>query len=135
MSVENDVKGYLDSRSLGSTVFMGPVRPADPPAIPRRVVFVLETGGIRPEAFMDGANTTYRRFGVQIRVRGEPNDYQTTRDLAKSVWTNMNLATTSGHTGSYIEIRCDQSNPLYMGRDAYQCDEYSINVTLAKRIS
>lgn len=134
MAAEEDTKAFLDSLSLGVPVFMGPMRPAEIPAIPEKAIFVLESGGFAPSTYCDGTRTSYRWMKVQARVRGEPNAYQTTRDLANTVWSAFQQAP-STMTGSYVRVTCDQSLPLYMGRDAYQCHEFSVNVTLEKRLA
>lgn len=131
MAAEEDVKAYLDTRSLSATVYCGPVRVAQPPIIPHRAVFVLQSGGYQPTPYMDGTQTAWRTIRLQVRIRGEPNDYKTTRDLAATVWSSMQQP--SSLTGSYVRVTCDQSAPFYLGKDDLQCDEYSVNATLEKR--
>ena len=130
MSVETNVKYYLDAGSLGAPCYVGPVRPAQPPAIPVKALFVQQSGGFAPDNYMDGTATAYRYSRVQIRVRGEPNEYASASSLAASVWSRMHQG---APTGSYTRVVCEQSQPLYLGRDALQCDEFSVNVILEKR--
>lgn len=133
MSAEDDVRSFINSLSLGVAAFCGPTRPAEPPAVLNKAIFIQETGGPPAEPYMDGTRSSYRFMRVQVRVRGEPNDYQTTRDLAKTIWSNLQQSSTP-MTGSYVRVTCDQSNPFYMGRDAYQNHEWVVNLTLEKRL-
>jgi len=129
VTVESDVKGYLDAQTYNAPVFMGPVRPSQPPEIPYRCVFVLATGGPPPIPYMDGTRIPYRSERTQIRVRGEPYSYATTQFLANNIWSAMQQAS-SAMTGSYVRVTCDQSQPMYMGQDSYQCPEFVVNLTL-----
>lgn len=129
MAIEDDVKTWLDNGSLGANVYKGPVRPAEPPAMPHKAIFVLQTGGYKPEPYLDGTQTSYRFSRVQIRTRSEPNAYQAARDLADAVWTRMHQGDISGYVRCTVEV----SQPLAMGRDAFGCYEHSINVILEKR--
>jgi hypothetical protein len=129
MTFSADVRTFLSSASLGSPViFVGPVRPPEPPAIPHRVLFVLETGGWGPENYMDGGEA-YRQVRIQVRVRGEPNSFQSTQDLAQAVWSQIHQGNVSG----YVRCVCEQSTPLYLGRDAQGCYEAVVNGMLSKR--
>ena len=130
MAVGEDVKAHIDAANLGVTTFIGFVRPAQPPMIPHKAVFVLESGGLPPQPFMDGSTTAWRRPRVNIRVRGEPNDYATGRDLANSIWSRFQQSTSV--TGSWVRVTCDQSLPMFLGLDAFSCPEWSVNVTLEK---
>jgi Bacteriophage minor capsid protein len=130
MAVAEDVRAHLNTLSLNVPVYIGPARPANPPAMPAGAVFVLETGGLQPQPYMDGATTAYRRVRVQIRVRGEPNDYATARSRALTIWSAMQQTTSI--TGSYTRVTNDQSYPMYMGFDQFQCPEFIVNATLEK---
>lgn len=130
MPVAEDVRLHLNTLSLGVPVYVGPTRPANPPAMPRAAVFVMETGGPAPTPFMDGSTTAYRRIRVQIRVRGEPDSWAATRNRANTVWSAMQQTTSI--TGSYTRVTNDQSAPMYLGLDALQCPEFTVNATLEK---
>lgn len=130
MAVAEDVRAHLNTLSLGAPVYIGPARPAAPPAMPHAAVFVLETGGLQPVPYMDGATTAYRRVRVQIRIRGEPNDYATARSRALTVWSAMQQTTSI--TGSYTRVTNDHSYPFYLGLDQFQCPELVVNCTLEK---
>lgn len=130
MSVAEDVRSHLNTLSLGVPVYVGPTRPANPPAIPRACVFVMETGGPRPTPYMDGSTTAYRRVRVQIRVRGDPDAWSTARNRADTIWSAMQQ--TTAVTGSYTRVTNDQAAPLYLGLDSLQCPEFTINATLEK---
>ncbi len=135
MALENDIKAHLDAQAFSTsaawTVFCGPRRVADPPAIPTRAGFVLQTGGTMASPYMDGDRTAYRYLRAQVRIRCEPNEYAAGRDLAANVWSTFQQP--SGMTGSYTRVTCEQSAPLYMGRDDFQCHEWTVNVLAEKR--
>lgn len=134
MAAEDDIRSYLGTQSFSTTFFLGPSRPPQPPAVPLAACFIQQTGGPPPEPFMDGTRSSYRYMRCQIRVRGNPNEYQVTRDLASAIWSAMQQAPTT-MTGSYTRVTCDQSMPLYMGRDDTGCHEYAVNATLEKRLA
>lgn len=129
MTVENDIYSYVSSVSLGAPCFIGPVRPSGN-GIPVKCLFVQQSGGFAPDNYMDGTHTAYRFSRAQIRVRGEPNAYESARNLAGAVWSLMHQGSP---TGAYTRVTCEQSEPLYLGRDAFQCDEFSVNLILEKR--
>lgn len=130
MAVAEDVRAHLNTLGFGVPVFVGPARPANPPAVPHGALFVLESGGPPPVPYMDGSTTAYRKVRVQIRIRGEPNGYETARNRALTAWSAFQQSTAV--TGSYTRITNDQSYPLYMGQDAFNCPEFAVNVTLEK---
>jgi hypothetical protein len=130
MAVGEDVKAHIDALNLGVSTFIGPVRPANPPAIPHRSIFVLEHSGLPPTPYMDGSTTAWRRCRVNIRLRSNPHEYQTTRDNANTVWSAFQQSTSV--TNSWVRVTCDQSLPMYLGQDAFQCHEWTVNVTLEK---
>lgn len=130
MAVGEDVKAHLDTLSLGVPVFIGPARPANPPAIPHAAVFVLETGGMAPMPYMDGSTTAYRAVRCQIRIRGEPHAYQAARDRALTIWSAMQQ--TDSITNNYTRVTNMQSYPMYLGEDAFQCPEFTVNSTLER---
>lgn len=124
-----DVKAHLAAASLG-TVFIGPVRPAAPPAVPHQAIFVLETGGPAPTPYMDGSTTAWRRCRVNIRNRSAPNDYAGGRVSASSIWSRFQQSTSV--TGGWVRVTCQQSQPMYLGQDAFGCHEWVTDVVLEK---
>jgi hypothetical protein len=124
-----DVVDYLAAQigalTKGTNLFIGRL-PAKSAIIPSKCASVLPTGGTMPMGFADGSDTAETYSSLQVRVRGEPRDYQDARDLAKSVWDTLNYATVSG----YIECRCEQSEPLYLGEDSAGHHEWTVNVEL-----
>lgn len=116
-----------------NNVFVGPVRKASAsPAVPVRSVFILETTGYQPHEYLGGGQNTYKFSEVQIRIRGNPNDYLNTRTLANAVWLKCQRVSVSslGSTTSaaYVRIVNLQSGPMYLGVDELERDEFTINV-------
>mgnify|MGYP001578249942 CR=1 FL=1 len=105
--IEDHLRAHLSAASLGTvSLYCGPVRAADLPAIPYRALFICESGGPPASPYMDSANTAWRSMRVQVRIRGEPNSYQSTRDLAQAVWSNIQESTV---TGGYTRVVFEQS--------------------------
>lgn len=130
MTVAEDVRTRIVAQSVGATVYVGPVRPAAPPAVPFKSVFCLSTGGPPPVPYMDGTATSWRFYRVQCWIRGEPNDFAATQTIADAVWTALHTATISGYT----RVTVDSSAPLYLGRDSLTgCHEFTVNCILEKR--
>lgn len=129
-SAEDDVYTFLSAAGLGISFFKGPRRPAAPSAIPHQAAFILGVGGINPSPYMDGTNTAWRFFRVQIWVRSEVNSYGTGRGKADAIWSAINQATISGWT----RIVCEQSAPMYLGRDDVEHHEWTVNVRLERRV-
>lgn len=126
MSVESDVRTYLAAAFSNERVFMGGVRMAEPPAIPHRGIWVLESGGPPPMGYMDGgAGTAWRPTRVLVRIRGNAKEYASTKTLAEAVWEALWAARISTY-----HVRCEQGAPLYMGRDALEHEEFVIAVRI-----
>jgi hypothetical protein len=110
--------------TLGSTIFRGPVRPVGA-GVPHKAAFCLATGGPAPES-QCAANVgpDILRATVQVRVRGNVGDYGGGVGFARQIWTALQRATYSGYMG----IVCRESEPVYLGRDDTEHDEWSVNV-------
>lgn len=126
---EDDLYTFLGTKGLGITLFKGPRRAAQPPVIPHQCAFLLGVGGLQPSPYMDGVRTAYRFFRVQIWVRSEPNDFSGGRAKADAVWSACNL----GAVTNYVRTTCEQSAPMYLGRDDVEHHEFVINVRMEQR--
>ena len=82
------------------------------------------TGGPRPSRTFDGAEVRYPR--LQVRVRGDVADY-----LGGQAFTNRVFETLeSAIIGTYIDVKCLESQPIWIGYDSQNHPEWSINVEL-----
>ena len=135
-SMESSLKTYLDTALSGAyTTYIGPVRPAEPPTIPHQAIFMMRSGGLAPSPYMDGGSgTDYKMVRLQFHIRGEPDDYIGAYGIAQSVWAAMQKVP-SASLFSNVRCTCDQSAPMYLGRDDLGCHEYTVNVTLEGRFS
>ena len=128
------VVGVLVAASIGLTTpptananaFSGPEQPPGT-YVPNAAVFVNLYGGAYPVTLL-GVSQDIRAFDVQVLVRGNVDNVDTTRALAWSIWTELQrkLAPSTG----YIDILCKQSAPIYLGQDDTEHVRFSINTSL-----
>lgn len=112
--------------ALGTNLFTGPVRPAQN-AIPHQAIFCLDTGGPAPLPYLGGSSApNYSRPHVQVRVRSVPGDFAGGLDLARNVAAALNKASLTGYAACLLQ----QSTPNYLGMDAADHHEWSVNVEL-----
>jgi hypothetical protein len=123
MNAELDTRTWLTgtaSVTASSAVFLGKVRPSGD-GIPHLSVWITTIGGWQPQEVMGTASTTYYTRTVQIRIRGNPNDYGTALALAQAIHGKMQRAAIPG----YVRVTCPQSAPMYLGQDDQERDELS----------
>lgn len=120
----------------GTSVREGPVRKeSDNPlltgAVPHKCVFVLGTTGITDEPWVDGGTRTgLKKYGAQIWVRSEVEDYDAGRALADAVFNAVDKVPPAG----YLECRALNSGPAYVRKDAMGHHEWTINVILHQQV-
>ena len=136
MSAEIDARTFLVTSASISGVsaancFVGPIRKAGG-AIPGKAVFVREYSAVEPSPYMDNSRKTYRTFDVQVVVRGDVNQYSSTRQTADNIWHKMDRAGAGISTASttYVRVTCSQSAPIYLGQDDQERDLFSVNLRL-----
>lgn len=109
---------------LGSTLFLGPVRPPSA-GVPHKAIFCLATGGASPLTHsMNNAGPDIKRASVQVRVRSNVNDFSGGQTVARAVWSALQRAVFAG----YMSITCRESEPVYLGQDDTEHHEWSVNV-------
>ena len=130
MIPETDVRTHLITQSViaSSAIFIGGARRAGN-GIPHKAVFVSQNGGYPPSEYMGGVSTTYYARTVQVRVRGDVNDYAAGLTLANAAHNALQRATISG----YVRVTCNQSAPMYMGFDEVEHPEWSFDCTLESK--
>jgi hypothetical protein len=109
---------------LGENLFQGGVR-AKGEHVPSEAVFVLLTGGIAPQA-SNGELTSFNRPVVQIRTRGPRLGYARGLERAIEVLKAAHYASVDG----YVDVRVNESAPIYLGEDDDGHPEWSNNVTM-----
>lgn len=130
------VANYLAAHgfgTIGTDLFRGGVRPADPGAgIPHAAIFVLATGGPPPDPFLpaNGSQTSLYQSNVQVRVRGDSDDMAATTVQAQAVLDALHLAVLTMTSANFIACKSLSASPLPMGRDLTEHPEYSVNVTV-----
>jgi len=113
--------------AAGATIFRGPVRPASN-VVPHAAVFVLATGGPPPQPYfrVGAGSASFYQVNVQVRVRSEPEKFGAGQTKALQVRDKLHLATIAG----YVACKVLNSEPLYLGKDDTEHDEWSVNATL-----
>ena len=115
--------------TLDTNLFAGPVRPPGD-GIPEQCVFVNHTGGALIDTFRDSAPT--RVASVQVRVRGNPDDFATAEALARDVWARIHNLTVTSVAGAlpYMVVLNLDGEPNNLGQDDKEHWEFSINVEM-----
>lgn len=123
-TVDADVVTLLQAAPglSGVSVFQGPVREIGA-LVPPTAVFVLQTGGLAPTPYL-GTQTDVRDSGVQVRIRSDvANGYNTGCELAQATLAALQRKTPSGRVTAFV----NESEPTYLGQDAYGNFEWSLN--------
>ena len=133
---EMDVATYLSTAGLGlmlgTNLYTGAVLPANVDGhqgnVPGLSVFVNSVGGPPPLPYMGPAATAGSLYshGIQVRVRGYPDAQAAGLVLARQVRNALHRATIPG----YLFCLVKESQPLYLGVDANNRHQWSINVDL-----
>ena len=116
----------------GATVFAGPVRPADPPAVPHEAIHCV------PPVGSGDSRQTFRRAGkvrfseLQVRSRGERDDFDSAATLAESIHVALNNLTVLQVTGGlrYLAVLVSDGNPIMLGQDDQEHWEFVTNVEM-----
>lgn len=110
--------------TLGTDVFDGPVRPPED-EYATEACFCIESGGRAAEP--DNGKTTRAVFAeVQVRTRGNKDEYASGKTFTDSIFSYTEHATISG----YINVRNLTAAPIYIGTDAGGRHEWSYTVEM-----
>ena len=131
LDVATFIASSIGSLTLGTNCFAGPVKKVSTGSgVPHTAVFVIGTGGLQKEAFIDGGSKgSLSKPTVQILVRSDKNDLSGGLTLAESIMAVVDMGPP---TASYVESRSNSSDPIYIGTDETGHHEWSINLTLTK---
>lgn len=115
----------------GTNLFRGPVRaPSDDLSsggVPNFAIFVLSSAGPAPEKFIGGASAGSLYLGrVQVRVRGNPGEFDNPQLVARTVRDTLHRAAIAG----YVYFAAVDSEPVYIGADDNRCEEFALNFDL-----
>lgn len=116
--------------TLGTSIFYGPEHAQrTSPTVPAAAIFVISSGGPAPEPKCHTSGESLYKARVQIIVRAATDTYQTGLTKARSVMAALQGVVLSG----YVVCFLDQSEPIYIGRNAADQDRWSVNVTVWKQ--
>jgi hypothetical protein len=123
--LDSAVVGRLAAAGLGLTpgvnLFRGRVQPAGG-AVPARAVFVLLLGGDASSPYL-GSARDWQVHRVQVRVRGEADDYASGQLLATAVVQALHRAALPGFTFALVDSPC--ADPI--GHDVQGLPEWSVH--------
>ena len=126
---DQDVATYL-AMTCTSGVYSGPPRPPEN-GIPARAVFVFPTGGRKAGNYCGGVTKVERRSSLQIRVRGDQDDWDGGLLLARQVRDAIHHA--DSDLDAYTSIEVNESEPSPLGKDHQGLPEWSMNVEVIFR--
>lgn len=113
------------SLTAGTDIFDGRVR-APGRGVAEKAVFVQPTGGPPPQA-LSGQTVAIRRSALQVRVRGDQEDYAGGLVFARSVRDAIQYAPIAG----YIDVRIQDQEPIPLPQDDEEHHEWTINVEMS----
>lgn len=119
----------LSAWTIGTNLFRGDVLADEDygSIIPRKSVFVRFTGGPAAVAYSGlELSTQDRELNVQVIVRGDPDKYGTTRELAIDIYTALHDCNIVG----YYSVRVVEAMPVYVGQDERRSHLFNLNIRL-----
>jgi len=130
MNYADKIASFLDSEEIvvynreGANFFTHPIiEPND--FIPEKSAFIFApTGGSRPAISFDNTEIRYPVF--QIIVRGNVNQYLEGEEFSNDIYNALEKAEIS----NFIDVRCQQSGPVWIGYDEGNRPRWVINVEL-----
>ena len=109
----------------GTSIFDSPVR-ASGNGVAEKAIFVAPSGGPAPQA-LAGQSLAFRRSFLQVRVRGDQQDYAGGLAFARSARDATQYAAIAGYT----DVRIQETEPIYIGQDDQDRHEWTINVEMS----
>lgn len=130
MDYAHNIALYLHNKGIGiynqpnANIFTHPVIPPST-YVPAKAIFIFApTGGRQPARTFD--RTEVRYPVLNVRVRGDIEDYLGGESFAHSVYEALEGASID----EYIDVKCQQSSPIWIGYDSNNYPEWSINVEI-----
>lgn len=118
--------GVYSPESPGGNIFIGPMRPPKTEnnviIVPDRSAWVKVNEGGQPDRVF-GQAYRYHKTPVQVMVRGDPNDYENTRDWAQELWDTLEGSRPTG----YDVVLAMQGGPVHVGFDSGERSLWSLN--------
>lgn len=114
--------------TTGANLFSGPEQVGNDTGIPAAAAFIMTYGGTPPQPYLGDAQDL-REIATQVTVRGASGDVEGARSLAWSVWQAIQRKHTNLPAG-YIDTRCAQAAPIYIGLNGADQPRFTVNVLL-----
>lgn len=119
--------GTLAAWTENTNLFKGFIRPLSS-IVPQTAVFVNYSGGPEPVNFAQGgASPQEYEHAVQVLIRGEPEQYGSTRALADAIWVHLHDYSPGG---GYFSVRATTSAPVFVDQDEVGSYIFVINMRL-----
>jgi len=115
------------SGTVGTDVFKSML-----PATPDACVALIETGGLAPTRALGTAGIQYERPGVQFLVRGAPNDYQTPRTTAQTLFEDLATIEAEDLSGTRYYISENLQEPFPLDVDENRRPTIAFNMIFMK---
>ncbi len=124
------IAANVASLTADVNLFASAWRPAEG-GIPVECVFVLLSGGVMAEAFIDAGafGVEERKPQLQISVRSKRDEYRSGKLLANSIRDAVHHATIAG----YLDVTVLEDKPIYIETTDDLSHRWSINVMMEHR--
>lgn len=113
------------SLTAGTDIFDSPVRPPGR-GVAEKAIFISPSGGPAPQA-LAGQALAIRRSALTVRVRGDQSDFDGGLSFARSARDAIQYAALA----AYIDVRIQETDPIYLGQDDEEHHEWNINVEMS----
>jgi hypothetical protein len=115
------------SGTVGTNVFKSTM-----PSIPDVCVSIIETGGLAPTRALGTAGIQYARPGIQFLIRGAPNDYETPRTTAQTLFENLATIESEDLSGTRYYLSANLQEPFPLDVDAQERPTIAFNMIFTK---
>ena len=115
------------SGTVGTNVFKRLLPPS-----PDACVALIETGGLPPTRALGTAGVQYERPGIQFLIRGAPNDYQTPRTTAQTLFENLATIETEDLSGTRYYLSENLQEPFALDVDENHRPTIAFNMVFTK---
>lgn len=116
----NDIITYLQENNIGTKAT--DLFAAYMPKEPGNIVAVFDTGGFEPSVYLPMANPT---FQVYVRNSNYEDGKSKVDEIVSLLHQKANIELVSGQT--YFYYIALMQEPIHIGRDENERDEFSIN--------
>jgi hypothetical protein len=118
------------SGTVGTNIFKSTMPPT-----PDACVSIIETGGLAPTRAFGTAGIQYERPGIQFLIRGAPNDYETPRTTAQTMFENLATIETEDLSGTRYYLSENLQEPFPLDVDEQERPTIAFNMVFTKDVN